>query len=225
MPQIPVHSNTRKSLPLLSHSEQRLNDLITFVQRCQACPAMDGRKRVLSNKNGNVGAKVMFVAEAPGRNGADRTGIPLHGDPSGNLFERLLESVDWLREDVYVTNAVLCNPRDADDNNRTPDEREVKNCSFNLQSTVAVVDPAVVATMGQVPLVSLGLIEKHGIVLKEDVAKPIPWYDRIVFPLYHPSPRAAMHRSFDRMLEDFQELKKLVLALPPWSVHAISTKT
>jgi DNA polymerase len=53
---------------------------------------------------GNLDSKIMFIAEAPGRNGAQRTGIPIYGDPAGDNFERiLLQSTNNMigREDVY----------------------------------------------------------------------------------------------------------------------------
>lgn len=90
--------------------EQRLNDLSEAVQHCTLCPRLCNRKKVLSDANGNVNSKILFVAEAPGRLGADRTGIPLYGDQTGDNFEVLLADVGWKREQVFITNAVLCNP-------------------------------------------------------------------------------------------------------------------
>ena len=54
---------------------------------------------------------MLFVAEAPGRLGADRTGIPLYGDRTGENFQTLLGNIGWKREQVFITNAVLCNPK------------------------------------------------------------------------------------------------------------------
>ena len=69
-------------------------------------------RRVLSDLNGNWGAKALFVAEAPGRLGAQLTGIPLSQDRTGMRFEGLLKAMKWNRSSVFITNAVLCNPRD-----------------------------------------------------------------------------------------------------------------
>jgi uracil-DNA glycosylase family 4 len=171
---------------------------------------MEGKRRVLSSCNGRVGAKVMFVGEAPGRNGADRTGIPFHGDPSGNLFERLLEGVGWRREEVFVTNAVLCNPRDEKGANRAPSMEESGNCSVHLESQVRYVDPLVVVTMGGSALKALSIIEPHELILTAVVATPRRWFGRWVFPLYHPSPRALIHRNMATQAEDFRKLKDFV---------------
>ena len=54
--------------------ENRFADLIESVQHCNLCPRLCGRTKVLSSANGNIDSKVLFIAEAPGRFGADRTG-------------------------------------------------------------------------------------------------------------------------------------------------------
>src|SRR5579872_2221398 len=83
--------------------------LVERVAACRLCPSMEGRRRVLGPGNGPLDALVLFVAEAPGRLGGDRTGVPLSRDRSGLNFERLLASSGLGRAEVFVTNAVLCN--------------------------------------------------------------------------------------------------------------------
>jgi len=63
------------------------------------------KKCVIGPACGNLDAKIMFVAEAPGRNGAERTGIPIYGDPSGDNFEIILNNATKSiisRKDVYI---------------------------------------------------------------------------------------------------------------------------
>ena len=199
-------------LILKAQRQDRLERLCQVVQGCRACPRMEGRKRVLSSRNGTATAGVMFVAEAPGRYGADRTGIPLYGDPTGNNFDRLLDSVGWSRSDIFVTNAVLCNPRNEAGNNSKPTDEELANCSIHLESTIKYVNPKVIATLGASSLEAMNLIHPHQFTLSRDVAKPLTWYGRILFPLYHPSPRAQLHRGFSRQALDFAKLKDLVNA-------------
>ena len=64
--------------------------LVAAAQSCRACPRMEGRRRLLSAANGALRPRVLFVAEAPGRLGGERTAIPLAGDQSGRNFDRLL---------------------------------------------------------------------------------------------------------------------------------------
>jgi uracil-DNA glycosylase family 4 len=118
--------------------------LVSEVQNCNLCPRMCGRQRVLSYKNGNIYAKVIFIAEAPGRLGAERTSIPLHGDVTGNNFEELLRGIGWERKSVFITNAVLCNPQDDNDNNDKPSPEEIRNCSNYLKRTIELIKPKVI---------------------------------------------------------------------------------
>src|SRR6185312_16702607 len=71
--------------------------LISEAANCTVCPAMCGRSAVLSELNGVLSARVMFIGEAPGRKGADRTRMPFSGDQSGQNFERFVASIGLLR--------------------------------------------------------------------------------------------------------------------------------
>jgi len=190
--------------------DQRFTDLIESVQHCTLCPRLCGRTKVLSHRNGNTDSTVLFIAEAPGRLGAERTGIPLYGDQSGNNFERLLGTVGWKRDNVFITNAILCNPQEDSGNNGTPTQEEITNCSFYLEMTIRLVNPAVVVTLGATALKAIDQICPHNLTLKDSVAKPTYWAGRSLFPLYHPGPRALVHRGFAKQTSDFLRLVKLV---------------
>lgn len=165
---------------------------------------------MLSARNGDTSARVLLVAEAPGARGAERTGVPFCGDASGRNFERLLERAGFSRPEVFVTNAVICNPQTADGANRRPSASEIAACSRWLRATIELVDPDVVAALGAVALAALGRIEAHGLALKRDCARPQRWFDRWLVPLYHPSPRVvASHRRFEMQASDWQVLGTL----------------
>jgi uracil-DNA glycosylase family 4 len=152
----------------------------------------------------------MFVGEAPGRLGADRTGIPFYGDRTGDNFENLLLNVSWQREDLFITNALLCNPREDTGNNGTPSAAEIKNCSMYLSMLLELIRPEVVVSLGAKALEALKHVQPHIAVLKQDVGKAIPWHGAILVPLYHPGPRATLHRSLIKQRSDFMVLAKLV---------------
>jgi uracil-DNA glycosylase len=184
--------------------------LVARAQACRLCPRMEGRRRVLGPGNGPLDTRVLFVAEAPGRLGGDRTGVPLVSDQSGRNFTRLLEGIGWRREDVFVSNAVLCNPRDAGGRNDTPTSAEMRNCSAHLRDLLDLLDPPYVVALGRTALSALALIAPHQADLRRHVATPLPWAGRILVPLYHPGPRAQLHRTFAQQQEDFARLRALV---------------
>ena len=171
---------------------------------------MDGRRRVLNEANGSPGARVMFIAEAPGRLGGEITGVPLSGDASGKRFTRLLELAGLTRAEVFITNAVLCNPRSPAGTNRPPSRGELLNCAGWLRRQIDLVDAPLVATLGAVALAALDRIEPHGVTLRGHVGQPVRWRGRILVPLYHPSPRAGLSRAYTEQYEDFRRLGEVV---------------
>jgi uracil-DNA glycosylase family 4 len=172
---------------------------------------MCDRSAVLSELNGTLSARILFIGEAPGRKGADRTRVPFSGDQSGKNFDRFLASADLSREQIFITSAALCNPRSTSGANRRPRATELKNCSDFLRRTIGILDPAVVVTLGSVALEALKRINYHELNLKEDAAKIHRWDGRILVPIYHPSPQVlASHRREAEQLRDYQVVAKAV---------------
>src|SRR3990172_11136166 len=127
-----------------------LEELASHVQSCFSCRGMD-YVHLLGEANGPAPAKVMFIGEAPGRLGAARAGVPFTRDQSGLRFQRLLEAAGLRREEVFVTNALLCNPL-RNGRNRPPRRREIANCAGWLRAQLDVVRPAAVVTLGAAAL-------------------------------------------------------------------------
>jgi uracil-DNA glycosylase len=186
--------------------------LVARARACTRCPRMIGRRRVLGPGNGPPDARVLFVAEAPGRFGGDRTAVPLHGDRSGTTFGYLLDAAGLQRAAVFVTNAVLCNPRDPAGRNARPTPDELRNCSEHLAAQIAVLDPPWVVALGHTALRALAQIAPHGVQLAADVGRPVPWLGRRLVALYHPGPRALIRRPLAVQVEDYRRLAALVAA-------------
>ncbi len=175
---------------------------------------MTERTAVLSELNGTIQPKVFFIAEAPGRQGADRTRKPFYGDKSGENFERLLASIKLTRDQIFITNAVMCSPRSATDANRKPTKSEMKNCSDFLRRQIELINPKVIATLGAVALDAIKLVEPHEFSLR-NVGEVLPWNKRALVPLFHPSPQVlASHRRMNQQLEDFEILRSVLRTSP-----------
>ncbi len=110
---------------------------------------------------GDYNAKIVFIGLAPGRNGADITGVPFTKDPSGILFQDALIKSGFSSEkiptiwkprlkEVYVTNLVKCNPKDKNGNNREPTKEEITNCSEYLQKELSIINPKLIVTFGKI---------------------------------------------------------------------------
>jgi uracil-DNA glycosylase family 4 len=193
---------------MLAAKEKVFRKLCAEAHACVVCPDLAKRKAVLGPLNGSINPKVLFIAEAPGRQGADRTRRPFYGDKSGENFDRLLDSIKLSREQIFITNAVMCSPRTATDANRKPTKSEMKNCSNFLRRQIELINPRLIATLGSVALEALKLVEYHQYSLK-NVGEILRWNDRLLVPLFHPSPQViASHRRIEQQLEDFKSLAR-----------------
>ena len=186
-------------------------NLVDEAASCTRCPAMCGRSAVLSKLNGSTKARIMFIGEAPGRKGADRTRVPFSGDQSGANFDRFLGSIGLTREQIFITSAALCNPRTDSGANRKPSQKELTNCSEFLRRTIELIDPRVIVTLGSVALEALKRIQYHELNLKDSAAQVHAWQDRVLVPIYHPSPQVlASHRREAAQLRDYQVVAEAV---------------
>ena len=195
----------------LHETKEQFERLVSEAASCTRCPAMCGRSAVLSELNGPVSARVLFIGEAPGRKGADRTRIPFSGDQSGANFDRFLGSIGLKREHIFITSAALCNPQSGSGANRRPTQKELANCSPFLQRTIDLVNPRVIVTLGSVALEALKRIHYHELNLKESAAKIERWGGRVLVPIYHPSPQVlASHRREQEQLNDYKVVARAV---------------
>ncbi|PYS61124.1 MAG: uracil-DNA glycosylase [Acidobacteria bacterium] len=189
----------------MDEKRKQFQALVSEAAACVRCSAMCGRTAVLSDLNGPIDARVMFIGEAPGRKGADRTRIPFSGDQSGRNFERFLTSINLQRSEIFITSAALCNPRKATGANRRPTASELRNCSDFLRRTLALVDPAVIVTLGMVALEALKSLQYHELNLRKDAGKIRLWNGRLLVPLYHPSPQVLITSRDERaQLRDYK---------------------
>jgi uracil-DNA glycosylase len=161
-------------------------------QSCARCPALAASRRRIVHGYGDPAAQVMFIGEAPGRHGADRTGIPFSGDKSGRVLQRILAALDLLeagepepRLRCFVTNVVRCCPPA----NRTPTPREVANCAPLLALELDALDPKIIVPVGRVALHAVGLRYLGGDPgpIRPLHAVPLRAGERTIVPLVHPS--------------------------------------
>lgn len=77
---------------------------------------------------GDPAAPLVLVGLAPGPNGANRTGLPFHGDPSATFLTDAMAAEGLFRDGaphgVWITNAVRCLPP-----GNKPTTAEVRTCA------------------------------------------------------------------------------------------------
>ena len=152
--------------------------------RLHPLPAPRGRGRNAVPGEGNPDTEVVFVGEGPGFN-EDRQGRPFVGR-AGDLLVKLLGSIGWRREEVFITNVVKCRPPD----NRDPQPDEIAACAPYLQRQLEVLDPA--ARRDARPLLD-GHVHARARGSARPTARPRrstrrpARRDALVFAMYHPA--------------------------------------
>jgi DNA polymerase len=159
-----------------------LEAIATEVRACTNCRLHETRTKAVPGE-GDPETEVVFVGEGPGFN-EDRQGRPFVGR-AGDLLVKLLASIGWRREDVFITNVVKCRPPD----NRDPQPDEIAACAPFLRRQLEVLDPAVVVTLGRYSMGTFmpgaRISQAHGTVRPIDPATGAA--SALVFAMYHPA--------------------------------------
>ena len=168
----------------MTDAERRsaLEAIAAEVRVCTKCRLHETRTRAVPGE-GDSETEVVFVGEGPGFN-EDRDGRPFIGR-AGDLLVKLLASIGWRREDVFITNVVKCRPPD----NRDPLPDEIAACAPYLRRQLEVLDPAVVVTLGRFSMGTFmpgaRISQAHGTIRPVDPATGAS--SAIVFAMYHPA--------------------------------------
>lgn len=155
--------------PQLQQAEENLKG-------CQDCELAANRSVVVYGQ-GDVGARIMVVGEAPGAK-EDEQGLPFVG-PSGKLLRGGFEKVGLSEEDIYITNVVKCRPP----NNRDPKKEELQSCRSNLELQLELIEPDVILTVGNFGLRYFLGEDKNITSARSEV---YDWKGRALVPTYHP---------------------------------------
>jgi len=161
---------------------QALEAIAVEVRACTNCRLHQTRTNAVPGE-GDPDTEVVFVGEGPGFN-EDRGGRPFIGR-AGDLLVKLLASIGWRREEVFITNIVKCRPPD----NRDPQPDEIAACAPYLRRQLEVLDPAVIVTLGRHSMARFmpgaRISQAHGTVRPVDPATGAR--DALVYAMYHPA--------------------------------------
>lgn len=93
---------------------------------------------------GNSNADLMLIGEAPGAE-EDKQGEPFVGK-AGQLLNKILDSIDFSRDDVYIANILKHRPP----NNRNPKPEERERSLPFLLHQIDLVNPKLILSLGKV---------------------------------------------------------------------------
>jgi len=133
-----------------SSSSFQTEDIIPTTARCGLCDRYKNCKSPKMPPTGKGRKKILFIAEAPGRE-EDKRNIQLIGQ-SGQLLRRYLKKMNIdLDKDCWKTNAVTCYA----DGNPTPKDNVIEACRPNLMKTIKQYQPNVIVLLGKIAIKSL----------------------------------------------------------------------
>jgi uracil-DNA glycosylase len=168
----------------VTHAERlaALEVVATEVRSCTKCRLHETRTLAVPGE-GSPDTEVVFVGEGPGYN-EDRQGRPFVGR-AGDLLTKFLATLQWKRDEVFITNIVKCRPPE----NRDPEPDEIAACAPYLKRQLEILDPALIVTLGRH---SLGrfmpgerISQAHGTVRPVDPESGAT--SALAFALYHPA--------------------------------------
>ena len=168
---------------------------------CQRCPELvNYRTQVVFGSKHMNHAKIMIIGEAPGAK-EDELGEPFVGK-SGQLLTMFLKEINLTRDDVFITNTILCRPP----NNRNPAANELNNCRSRLDLTIKIIKPKVIITLGNFATKYIlntkeGITTLQGKVVKKD--------NLTIVPMSHPATLLYSGMNPDKM-NQFREYFKTV---------------
>ncbi len=163
---------------------------------CDKCDLCKTRNNVVIGV-GNKNANIMFIGEGPGEQ-EDLQGIPFVG-PAGQLLDKMLQSIDIKREDVYIANIVKCRPP----YNRDPKQEEMDACINYLRYQFLLIKPKIIVCLGRIAAQMIisptfKITKEHG-----------NWYEKkgyLMTAIYHPS---ALLRDESKKRPTYEDLKVL----------------
>ncbi|CAN5410881.1 type-4 uracil-DNA glycosylase [soil metagenome] len=177
--------------------------------KCTLCALSETRNKVVFGA-GDANADLMFVGEGPGAE-EDKSGLPFVGR-AGALLNELLVEIGLSREQVFIANTVKCRPP----GNRDPLPVEIETCSPYLHSQVELIQPKVIATLGNFATKLLtasqtGITRVHG----EPQEHTLGARRVTIFPLFHPAAALRTPALRETLREDFKRLQGLLEQAAP----------
>ncbi len=176
---------------------EQLRQFHKKILSCEECELHRGRSHIVLGE-GNPGAKLVFVGEAPGFE-EDKQGRPFVGR-AGQLLTKMIEAMKLKREDVFICNVLKCRPPQ----NRDPFPTEIAICRSYLLKQLDIIAPKVICCLGRHAVFAL-LGKKEPITTLR--GKFCDFRGIKTMPTFHP---AYLLRNPNGKILAWQDLKKII---------------
>ncbi len=176
-----------------------IGDLNKQICNCMKCALGKTRTKFVFGV-GNPNADLMVIGEAPGAD-EDAKGEPFVGR-AGQLLTKILEAIQFKREDVYIANILKCRPPQ----NRKPNPDEVEQCEPYLQKQIDLIKPKLILCVGLTAAHTLLKTDESLTSLRASVHN---YHGVPTFVTYHPAALLRNPNWKKPTWEDLQKLRKM----------------
>ncbi len=173
-----------------------LEELNSRICNCQKCELGATRNKFVFGV-GNRNADIVVIGEAPGAD-EDALGEPFVGR-AGQLLTKILESVEFSREEVFICNILKCRPP----GNRTPLASEVDQCEPYLYKQLELLKPSFILALG---LTAINTLMKSKFRMADVRGKFLNYQNVRTLVTYHP---AALLRNPEWKKSTWEDVKLL----------------
>lgn len=174
-------------------------ELNNQICSCQNCGLGKTRTKFVFGV-GNPNADIMVIGEAPGAD-EDAKGEPFVGR-AGQLLNKILEAVQFTREEVFIANILKCRPP----NNRKPSSDEVEQCEPYLWKQIDLIKPKFILCLGLTAAHTLLKTDESLTALRASIHN---YHGVPTFVTYHPAALLRNPNWKRPTWEDVQKLRKM----------------
>tara|TARA_A100001011_G_scaffold391172_1_gene476083 strand:+ start:7583 stop:8293 length:711 start_codon:yes stop_codon:yes gene_type:complete len=165
-----------------SNQSKDLKDLERLIANVKNCELKKNATNLVF-ADGNLESNIMIVGEGPGAN-EDKEGLPFVGR-AGQLLDKMLESINLDRKNVYITNVVNYRPPQ----NRKPTDKEILKYLPFLKRHIEIISPKILILLGSTALNSI-------IGNKEVISKARGKWNKLKIGKSSPFVIASFHPAF-----------------------------
>ncbi len=150
--------------------------------------------------SGFLGAKVVFVGEAPGPD-EEKDGKPISGN-SEKMLNQVLRTLGINKNKIYLTNVLKYNPT----GKKIPTQKEIRSYVPFLKEEIKTINPRVVVTLGNMALNGIGLRQP----LHNIHGRTFNFGSYELVPTFHPKEIIGNPEVKTLMEADLAKLKELI---------------
>ncbi|MCI0707608.1 MAG: uracil-DNA glycosylase [Ignavibacteriae bacterium] len=176
-----------------------LDELNSMICNCTKCSLGHTRTKFVFGV-GNPNADIVIVGEAPGAD-EDAQGEPFVGR-AGQLLNKILEAINFKREEVYICNILKCRPP----GNRDPQPEEVEACIPHLWKQIEIIKPKLILCLGRI---SAQMLLKTNASLGDMRGKVHDYRGIKMMVTYHPAALLRNPNWKKPTWEDVQKFRKM----------------